>query len=79
MIVIMTITNMQNKLYTTQSSRQSVPEQRLQNPEPMDFVNFAKLVKQTKLLEKFELPNKRGFEPTEARKKDFCPTASPHS
>jgi len=41
---------------------QSVPEQRSWNPELMDFMNFAKLPKKTKLLENFELTDKRGFE-----------------
>jgi len=58
---------------------QSVPGQRQQNPELADFANFAKLPKKTKLLEKFKLPNKRGSEPTEKRRADSCPPASPRS
>ena len=80
MIIIMIIMNMQNNLYTIQSSHlpmtnvQSVPEQRSQNPEITDFVNFAKLKKTTKLLDK------RGLEPIEKRKKrESCTWASPHS
>ena len=76
--------NMQ-KNYTIQFSHhpitdlQSVSKQWSWNPEFADFANFTKLAKKTELLEKFELPDKRGFELTEMRKKDSCPLASPHS
>jgi len=59
---------MQNKLHKIQFSHhlmtdsQSIPEQWFQNPELTHFANFAKL------LEQFELPDKRGFKPTETRK-----------
>ena len=50
--------NMQNKLHTIQFSHhlitdlQSVPGQQPWNPALMDFANFAKLMKKTKLLDK---------------------------
>jgi len=65
MILIM---NMQSKLYTIQfahcpmTDSQSVPEQRSWNPKLADFANFTEILKKTKLPEKFELPDKRGFE-----------------
>jgi len=78
----MIIMNMQNKPYTTQFSHhlmtdsQSVPEQRLQNPELANFVNSAKLLKKTKLLETFELPDNRGFKPMEKRRAEgFLPSS----
>jgi len=58
---------------------QPVPEQRLQNLELSDFMNFTKLPQKNKLLEKFELPDKRGFKLTEVREKDSFPLANPYS
>jgi len=40
-------------------------------------VNFAKLPKKTKLLEKFKLLVKRGFELMEKRRADSCSLANP--
>jgi len=54
---------------------QSVPKQRSWNPKRMDFVNFRKL-KKTELLDKFELPDRRGFKLTEMRK-SFLPPSQP--
>jgi len=78
----MIIMNMQNKLYTIQFSHHlinnsvSVPKQQSQN---LEFANFAKFLKKTKLPEKLELLEKRRFELTEKRKKDSCSLANPHS
>jgi len=75
--------NMQNKVYTIQFSHhpmrnsQSVREQQLWNPELADVANFTKLLKKTKLPEKFELPNKRGFKLMEERSRE--PQDNPHS
>jgi len=44
-------------------------------------VNFAKFLRKTELLEEFKLPDKRGFELTEKRRKKkklFLPPANPH-
>jgi len=89
MILIMIIMNMQNKLYTIQSSHhpktdsQSVPEQRSWNPKLVVFVDFAKLIKKTKHPEKFKLLDKRGFEDSSPRnrerERESCPLANPHS
>jgi len=49
----------------------------LQNPEPTDFANFAKLPKKTEILEKFELTDNRGFELMEKRRADSCPRPTP--
>jgi len=60
-LIILIIINMQTKLYTRQSSHhpmtdsQPVPQQQSQNPKLTDFA------KKTELLEKFKLPEKRGF------------------
>jgi len=43
----------------------------------MDFANFAKLPKKAKLVEKFELPDKRRFKPMKTRKKRFLPHSQP--
>jgi len=77
--------NMQSKLYTIQFSHhpmtdlQPVPRQQLQN---LELANFAKLLKKTKLLEKSEISNKRGFELMEKRIKTkelrgFLPPGQP--
>ena len=64
LMMIMIVMNMQNKLCATQFSyplmtnSQPVPEQQLQNLEITNFVKFRK---------KFNLPDKRGWEPTEMR------------
>jgi len=47
---------------------QSVPKQRLRNSELADFTDFAKLLKKTEHMEKFQLLDKRGFELMEKRK-----------
>ena len=39
----------------------------MQNPKLVDFVNFTKFPKKTTFLEKFELPDKRGFKFMEKR------------
>jgi len=45
----------------------------------MDFVSFSKLPKNNKLLKKFILPDKRGFELKEKKKKRIpAPPANPH-
>jgi len=56
---------------------QPVPQQRSQNLELADFMNFAKFPLKTKLLQKFGLPDKRGFQLIEKRIKEkgclpFC-------
>jgi len=54
---------------------QTVPQQRSWSPELLDFMHFAKLIKKSELLEKFELPDKIGFKLTEkskGKKKDSC-------
>jgi len=62
------ITNTQNKLYTIKFSHhpmtnlQPVPEQKSQNLEIADFMNFVKIPKKTVNPEKFELPAKKEFE-----------------
>jgi len=40
-------------------------------------MDFAKLLEQMELLEKFELSGKRGCEPMETREEDSCPWANP--
>jgi len=47
--------------------------------ECMDFANFKKLPQKSELQEKFEIPDKRGFEATETRKKDYWPPANSYS
>jgi len=42
-----------------------------------NFANFAKFLRKTEILEKFKLPNKRGFELMEKRIQDSCPAANP--
>ena len=65
---------MQNKLCTRQFSHHPkinslpVPEQELRNPE---ITNFIKLSKKTKLLKKFDLPDKRGLELMEMREEQI--------
>ena len=72
--------NNDNKLCNTQFSHhpmtdsQPVLKQWSRSPEIADFM---KLLKKTKLPEKFELPDKRQFELMEMRKKDSCPAANP--
>jgi len=58
---------MQNKLYAVQfphhlmTDSQSVPEQQSKNLEIKYFRNLTKFPKKMKLLENFELKDKRGF------------------
>jgi len=71
MIIIMIIMNMQNKLYIIQFSHclmtdsQPVPKQLSQNPE---LTNLMNCTKKTELPEKFELPDKKGFQLMEKEK-----------
>jgi len=73
---------MQNKLYTTQFSHysmtdlQSVPEQRLWNSEIAHFLNFTKLSKKTKLMEKFKLAGQQRIQAhrKQKTKMDACPS-----
>jgi len=47
-------------------------------PNPQNFVNFANLPQKNELLEKFELPDKSGFELLEKRRaKSFLPAGQP--
>jgi len=79
--MIITIMNMQNKLYRTQFSHhpmtnlQPVPEQR--SWTTCIFTNFTKFSKKTKLLEKFELLDKRRFEILEKKPIASCPPNQP--
>jgi len=63
------------------TNSQPVPKQWLWNAKLSNFANFtnvARLMKKIKLSEKFELPDKRGFELTETREKDsFLPPGQP--
>jgi len=42
-----------------------------------DFANFVKFLKKTEVLEKSELPDKRGFELPETPKNKFLPPSQP--
>jgi len=76
LIVIKIIMILQNRLCTIHRSHhvitysQPVPRQLTRNSDHLDFANFAKSMKKTKLLDK------RGFEPSEMR--ESYPCTSPH-
>jgi len=74
MTITIIIMNMQNNLFKIEFSHHSVtdlqpvPEHR--SWTPWIFANLMKFQKKVKLPERFELPDKRGFELLETRRAD---------